>query len=36
MIAETDTIFYDPDNSEYYSVETSYRSIDTLKSKILL
>lgn len=36
VIAETDIIFYDPDNSEYYSVETSYRSIDALKSKILL
>lgn len=31
VIAEKDTTFYDPDNSEYYSVETSYYSIDTLK-----
>jgi hypothetical protein len=31
VIAERDTTFYDPDNSEYYSVQTSYYSIDTLK-----
>lgn len=31
VIAERDTAFYDPDNSENYSVETKYYSIDTLK-----
>lgn len=31
VIAETDTTFYVPDNSEYYYVKTSYYSIDTLK-----
>ncbi|MEC5173895.1 hypothetical protein [Chryseobacterium nepalense] len=31
VIAEKDTIYYEPDNRENYSVETSYYSIDTLK-----
>ncbi|WP_294304247.1 hypothetical protein [uncultured Chryseobacterium sp.] len=31
VIAERDTAFYDPGNSEYYSVKTNYYSIDTLK-----
>lgn len=31
VMAEKDTIYYEPDNRENYSVETSYYSIDTLK-----
>jgi hypothetical protein len=31
VMAEKDTIYYEPDNRENYSVETSYHSIDTLK-----
>lgn len=31
VIAEKDTTFYDSGNPEYYSVKTSYYSIDTLK-----
>jgi hypothetical protein len=31
VIAEKDTTFYDPGNHEYYSVQTNYYSIDTLK-----
>lgn len=31
VIAERDTIYYEPDNREYYSQETHYYSIDTLK-----
>lgn len=31
VIAETDTTYYNPNDTEYYSVETSYYSIDTLK-----
>ncbi len=31
VIAERDTTFYDPGNPEYYSVQTNYYSIDTLK-----
>ncbi len=31
VIAERDTAFYDPGNTEYYSVKTNYYSIDTLK-----
>lgn len=31
VIAEKDTIYYVPNDTEYYSVETSYYSIDTLK-----
>lgn len=31
VIAERGTTFYDPGNPEYYSVETRYYSIDTLK-----
>jgi hypothetical protein len=31
VIAERDTTFYDPGNLQYYSVQTNYYSIDTLK-----
>jgi len=31
VIAERDTIYYEPDNQDYYSEETRYYSIDTLK-----
>ena len=31
VIAETDTTYYNPNDTEYYSVETNYYSIDTLK-----
>ncbi|MDQ1161328.1 hypothetical protein QE422_001696 [Chryseobacterium sp. SORGH_AS 447] len=31
VIAEKDTTFYDPGNPEYYSIKTTYYSIDTLK-----
>ncbi|WP_312901310.1 hypothetical protein [Chryseobacterium taichungense] len=31
VIAETDTTYYNPNDKEYYSVETNYYSIDTLK-----
>lgn len=31
VIEVTDTVFYDPTNKEYYSLHTSYYSIDTLK-----
>ena len=31
VIEQRDTIYYDPDNKEYYSTESTYYSIDTLK-----
>lgn len=31
VMAEKDTIYYNPNDTEYYSVETNYYSIDTLK-----
>ncbi|WP_232815999.1 hypothetical protein [Chryseobacterium capnotolerans] len=31
VIEQRDTVYYDPDNKEYYSTESTYYSIDTLK-----
>lgn len=31
VVEEIDTVYYDPGNKEYYSTESSYYSIDTLK-----
>lgn len=31
VMEQTDTVFYDPENKDYYSVEYNYFSIDTLK-----
>ncbi len=31
VVEQKDTLYYDPGNKEYYSTESSYYSIDTLK-----